>query len=227
MSGAGHGEQEKIIGGGSDAGAGGPRSCGGGENRPLMVFVFLNRSNQTLRRVPRRQDCDDDDDDDDGGCGQYCISVSVVRVRCCSDYYSERRRRRRRRRRDHFSVPSHSSNTEYGMLAVLSDDPGFLCAVIIVNILKIKKPLACLCIKSKRYVPPPFAAGSAPSAARPRPETSGARGIRPQRAPGPRPEPPPANRSAGLTSRLRLGIGYRDGEYLGYFFLNFSICVHD
>lgn len=55
VSGAGHAEQEKIICDGSDAGAGGPRSCGGGESRPLMVFVFLNRSNQTLRRVPRRR----------------------------------------------------------------------------------------------------------------------------------------------------------------------------
>jgi len=39
------------------------------------------------------------------------------------------------------SVPYNSRQTEYGMLAVLSNDPGSLCAVIIVNILKIKKPL--------------------------------------------------------------------------------------
>lgn len=70
------------------------------------------------------------------------------------------------RRPREFFFSLNSSNTEYGMLAVLSNDPGFLCAVIIVNILKIKKPLACLCINRRdmsRQRPP-----HAPSPPRPR-----------------------------------------------------------
>lgn len=82
--------------------------------------------------------------------------------------------------------PSNSSNTEYGMLAVLSNDPGFLCAVIIVNILKIKKPLACLCINprdmSRRSMPP----GPAPFGSHAPAETSGWREVLTLRAQAPR-----------------------------------------